>query len=242
MPWLTALGFSLAPLAGGFFMIIVRDPAMAQRIGLISMKAQLVAGTADWPTYLGLLAQATGVAGIMLFSLILSWVFGREFSDRTAKDLLALPTARTAIVLAKFVVAATWSAGLVGFICLLGLGVGHLVALPPASFAVLARGMVTVAATAALTIAVTLPVAFFASAGRGYLPPMGTAILGVILAQLVAAAGWGEYFPWAIPAFYAGTAGSVNANLGAASYAIVVATLLVGIAATLAWWEWADQS
>jgi ABC-2 type transport system permease protein len=39
-------------------------------------------------------------------------VFGREYSDRTLKDLLALPTLRSAIVLAKFVVVASWSAAL----------------------------------------------------------------------------------------------------------------------------------
>ncbi|MEV0143917.1 MULTISPECIES: ABC transporter permease [unclassified Nonomuraea] len=38
--------------------------------------------------------------------MIAIWLFGREFSDHTAKDLLALPTSRTAIVAAKFVVAA----------------------------------------------------------------------------------------------------------------------------------------
>lgn len=238
----TALGFSLAPLAGGFFMIVLRDPEMARRIGLISTKAQIVAGTADWPTYLGLLAQATAIGGFILFSLIISWVFGREFSDRTAKDLLALPTPRAVIVLAKFVVTSAWAAALVAAICLLGLGVGQAVALPPAPPVIIAQGIATVAVTAALTIAVTMPIAFFASAGRGYLPSMGAALLAVILAQIVAAVGWGDYFPWAIPALYAGTAGPSYASLGAASYAITIATLLIGLAATLVWWERADQS
>jgi ABC-2 type transport system permease protein len=132
VPLLTALGFSLAPLAGGFFMVVLKDPALARRMGLISAKAQIVAGAADWPTYLGVLAQATALGGFVLFSFIASWVFGREFADHTAKDLLALPTPRAAIVLAKFVLVALWSAGLTAFVYLLGLGVGAAVALPPA--------------------------------------------------------------------------------------------------------------
>ena len=242
MPLFTLLGFSLAPLVGGFFMIILRDVEMARRIGLISMKAQIVAGTADWPTYLALLAQATAIGGFILFSLVISWVFGREFSDRTAKDLLALPTSRTVIVLAKFVVTGVWAGALVAAICLLGLGVGHAVALPPTPPGVIAQGLATVAITAALTIAVTMPIAFFAGAGRGYLPAMGAALLAVILAQIVAAVGWGDYFPWAIPALYAGAARPNYASLGIASYGITVATLLIGLAATLVWWESADQS
>jgi ABC-2 type transport system permease protein len=31
----------------------------------------------------------------VLFGLIVVWLFGREFSQDTAKDLLALPTARS---------------------------------------------------------------------------------------------------------------------------------------------------
>ena len=104
MPILTALGFSLAPLVGGFFMLVLKDPEMALRAGWISAKAQLLTGSADWPTSLGLLAQATAVGGIFLFGLIATWVFGREYADHTVKDLLALPTPRSAIVLAKFVV------------------------------------------------------------------------------------------------------------------------------------------
>ncbi|MCB0164446.1 MAG: bacitracin ABC transporter permease, partial [Anaerolineae bacterium] len=59
MPLFTLLGFALAPLAGGFFMIVLKDPDLARRVGIISAKAQIVAGAADWPTYLGFLAQAT---------------------------------------------------------------------------------------------------------------------------------------------------------------------------------------
>src|SRR5215210_5366214 len=85
VPWLTALGFSLAPLVGGLFMIILKDPERARSMGLISAKAQL-AGVADWPTLLNMLTQATAVGGALLFALVTAWVFGREFSEHTAKE------------------------------------------------------------------------------------------------------------------------------------------------------------
>jgi ABC-2 type transport system permease protein len=242
MPLLTVLAFSLAPLAGGFFMIVMKDPELARRLGLISAKAQIVAGAADWPTYLGLLAQATAIGGILLFSIICSWVFGREYSDHTVKDLLALPTPRYVIVLAKFILVMLWSALLTLVIYLIGLGVGITVALPPAPAEVFWQGTFTVAITACLTIALAAPIAFFASAGHGYLPPMGAAILAVILAQIIAATGWGEYFPWSVPALFAGMAGPEYAHLGSVSYVIVILTSLIGMGATFAWWELADQT
>lgn len=242
MPLLTALGFSLAPFAGGFFMIVMKDPDLARRLGMISAKAQIVAGTADWPTYLGLLAQATAIGGIILFSFISSWVFGREYADHTIKDLLALPTPRYVVVLAKFILVMLWSATLTAVIYFIGLGVGLAVALPPTSAGIIWQGTITMAITACLTIALATPIAFFASAGRGYLPPMGAAILAVILAQIVAATGWGEYFPWSVPALYAGMAGPAYAHLGIVSYIIVLLAGLLGMVGTFVWWAWADQT
>ena len=61
---------------------------------------------ADWQTYLGLLNQITAGAGLLGFALVTSWVFGREYSDRTVKDLLALPVSRSSIVVSKFILVA----------------------------------------------------------------------------------------------------------------------------------------
>ena len=41
MPVLTGLGFSLAPLMGGFFMVVLKDPGRARQWGLIGAKAQI---------------------------------------------------------------------------------------------------------------------------------------------------------------------------------------------------------
>lgn len=237
MPILTTMGFMLLPLTGGFFMIILKDPEFARRAGLISAKAQLLAGTADWPTLLNLLAQGIAIGGIILFGFIGSWVFGREYANHTLKDLLALPTARWVIVLAKFVVVMGWSVGVTAVVYLLGLGVGTAVGLPPASTDIFWQGSITIAVSAALTITLVTPIAFFASAGHGYLPPLGVAILAIFLAQIIAIAGWGEYFPWSIPALY-----SQGSPIGWVSYVIVLLTGITGICGTFLWWALADQT
>lgn len=237
MPVLTALGYSMVPLMLGFFMIVLRDPEMARRSGLITTKAQITMGTADWPTYIKFMLLSTGAGGIILFGLIVSWVFGREYSDRTVKDLLALPTSRSAIVFAKFIVVAIWSAALIVLICIIGLAVGVLVGLDPVPNAVFIQGGIRIAITALLTIALMTPIGFFASAGHGYLPPIGIMILVMALAQVSNTTGRGEYFPWAIPGLY-----SQGEVLGTISFVIVILTCLVGIAATFGWWEFADQT
>jgi ABC-2 type transport system permease protein len=104
------------------------------------------------------------------------------------------------------------------------------------------QGTLTIIVTAILNIALMTPFAFVASAGHGYLPPMGAAILAIIMAQVIIALGWGEYFPWAVPALRAGMAGPQYASLSAFSYGVVILVSLAGVLGTLAWWELADQN
>lgn len=242
VPLFTLLGLSMAPLVGGLFMIILKDPEAARSLGLISTKAQLTAGTADWATFFSILSQAVAVGGAIVFAIITAWVFGREFSDRTAKQLLALPTSREAIVAAKFVIIAGWTFLLSVWVFLFGLIVGRLVVIPGWSNTLLSSAMIDLFGSALLTIALLSFVAFFASLGRGYLLPFGWAIFTVMLAQIAGVTGWGDWFPWSVPALFSGVAGPRTELIGRHSYLIVILASLVGLAVTFYWWRSADQT
>ncbi len=129
VPWAIAAGFSIAPLVSGLFMVILKDPEAARSLGLLGAKAQLAAGTADWPTF-RMLAQAVAVGGAVLFAFLTAWLFGREFSDRTVRSLLAIQTPRWAIVIAKALVVALWGAAISAWVLALGLAIGMIVGLP----------------------------------------------------------------------------------------------------------------
>jgi ABC-2 type transport system permease protein len=241
MPAVTLVGFALAPLMGALFMKILLDPAWAARFGALTTKAQFSAAHGDWPTYFGLLTQALAVGGYILFSLVVIWLFGREYSDQTAKDLLALPTPRATIVTAKLCLTVIWCAVLTLWIYLLGLALGALIGLPGWTADTWLQATVRFAATACLTIALTLPLAWAASAGRGYLPAIGVTVLLFFLAQVLSVLGLGPWFPWAAPALLSGAAGPEAQNLGVGTYLLVSATALGGVAGVIAWWRAADQ-
>lgn len=240
LPVATALGFLLMPLVVAFFMVILKDPEFARRTGLISAKAQLMAGTADWPTFLATLAQAIALGGIFLFSIITTWVFGREFADGTVKEWLAVPVARSTLILAKFVVILVWSTALTGLVYGVGLGLGALLGLAGATPAALGQGTVAIGITALLVMAGMTPIAWVASVGRGYLLPLGITLVLVIFANVLVVTGYGEFFPWAIPALYAG-AGGAPVALTSLTLWIVGLTALLGVVVTLHWWQRADQ-
>jgi ABC-2 type transport system permease protein len=169
-------------------------------------------------------------------------VFGREFSDHTAKELLALPTSRETIIGAKFVVVGAWTLILTLLCYILGLIVGQLVAIPGWSQALLRSGSMDILGAGFLTILLLPYVAYFASAGKGYLPSFGWMILTVAMAQIVIVTGWGEFFPWSIPALFSGAVGPRAGVLGWYSYLIILIASLIGFALTINWWRNADQT
>ena len=239
---LTLIGFMLLPLVGGLFMIILKDPERARAMGLISLKAQLMAGVADWPTFFGILTQGTAIGGAVLYAIITAWVFGREFSDHTVKELLALPTPRTSIVGAKFILIATWTLGLTLLIFLVGLGIGALVRIPGWSPELVWYSVWSLMTTALMTFMLMPFVALFASVGRGYLLPLGWAFFTLVLAQIVSVLGWGGWLPWAVPVLFSGMAGPPAEQTGMHSYLLVLLAFIFGSLSTFAWWQRADQA
>ena len=239
MPLWTALGCLFMPLGIAFLIFVSRNPEISLQLGLVSAKANLMAFTGtDWPTYLGVYGQIIGAGGLILFILILSWVFGREFTDGTVKDLLAVPVQRGSIVLAKYIVAAIWCEAMVLVIFGAGLVMGALLKLPGGAPSVFLEGCALVIKVSILVLAVVTPFALLASMGRGYLLPIGVAILLMILMNLIQILGWAEYLPWAVPVIYA----QGREALTPVSFWIVYLTGLLGILGTYFWWKYADQN
>ena len=239
---LTAAAIMLLPLAGGLFMLILKDPAQAQSWGIISTKAELTAGVADWTSYFDMLLQGTAMGGAILFAMITAWVFGREFSDHTAKELMALPTSRAAIVAAKFALLGMWTMALTILVVVVGLAVGWAVDIPGWSDELCWSSVRSMLSIAFFTTLLTPFTALVASWGRGYLPPIGWTILSMVFANIVVLLGWGDWFPWAIPVMISGMVKSQASAGGLHSYVVIFLACAAGLAATLVWWQRADQT
>lgn len=236
MLWATAIAMAFMALMGGFMMYVSLHPDFAHDAGLIGEKAKLIENS-SWPAFFALLAQMAVAGGAILFGFVASWIFGREYSDKTVKDLLARPVSRSSIVAAKFLIAALWCAILIVVQVAAGFSAGFLAGLPDWTTETFGQGIQMILVSAALEVLLCTPVAFFASAGKGYLLPLGFVILTLVLANLSGVIGFGAYFPWAVPGLYSQS----TAELSAASYIAVAAASAAGMAGTFAWWRYADQ-
>jgi ABC-2 type transport system permease protein len=238
MPLWTILGSLFMPFGIVFLIFLSKNPDVSQKLGLISAKANLIAYSAtDWPAYMTLFGQIIAAGGFFFFVLAISWVFGREFADGTLKDMLAVPVRRSSILLAKFIIVIAWSAVLAAIILIVDLVMGAVIRLPGGSPGAILQGSRTLAIASGLVIVSVLPFGFFASVGRGYLLPLGVAVILLMMANITAVLGLGEYFPWAVPGFYA-----QGMPLTEVSYWVVILTGLAGMLATYLWWKYADQN
>ncbi len=237
--WVTFAAFALAPIFGGVFMILMKDGSLS---GAFKSKAEVLSFQADWNSFLGLLSQAVGVGGVLLFGFVASWLFGREYSEGTVKDLLSLPISRTKILNAKFVYYIFWCFALAFSNLILGLLIGFILQVPEWSSAVFLSNLNIYFFTVLLVTVLNLPIAFFAVSGKGYLVPLGTVAAVLVLAQIIGAMGYGAYFPWSVPGIYSGSGGEVLKNrLNLTSYLIVLFTGIAGYAGTILWWKYSDQ-
>jgi ABC-2 type transport system permease protein len=243
--WMTALGMALITGICGLFMYILKDPEQARRLGLLGAKAQFLGGTADWPSFFNLVLVMLSMAGLIIFGFIFVWIFGREFSDKTVYDLLALPTSRVVIVVSKCLVALVWCTALLLMGFALMLVFGAVLQLPGWSGAVVWRGFGLLMASGGLTLVVCLPFSLVASVTRSYLPALGCIFLILILSQVITQLGNGAYFPWTVPMLFSGAAEALSGKtadpLGSISYVITALTGVISLGIMGWWWRKADQ-
>jgi ABC-2 type transport system permease protein len=244
--WLSAAAFTFMTLIAGLFMFILKDPASARQLGLVGAKAQIFGGTADWASFINLNLILMSVGGLIIFGFIFVWIFGREFSDRTAYDLLSLPTSRLTIVIAKIITAASWSVLLVLLSFLLMLGIGAILDLPGWSTATILNGLKLLLVTGLLITITCTFFSFVSSVARGYLAAVGCIFATLILGQIITQIGYGEYFPWTVPLLYSGAAealtGKTHAPLGLISYILIGIVSVLSVITTCLWWRRSDQT
>jgi ABC-2 type transport system permease protein len=224
----------------GLMMFVAKNPEMAAKLGMVGTKSTLF-GRNDWSGFLGMLIQSIASIGYIGFGFVTSWVFGREYSERTLKDILALPVSRTSIVVSKFIVIFFWCALLTIILYSVGLLIGCYLDITGWSKQLFLQFTEKFFTTSFLTILLCTPVAYFACYGRGIIAPIGFLIITLIAAQFVALVGLGPWFPWAIPGVATAPPGTEGMQLVPGSYILLVFTFILGFAGTVAWWRYADH-
>jgi ABC-2 type transport system permease protein len=181
-----------------------------------------IVAAGGWPGYLNAALQVTAAGSAGACGILLSWTFGREFSEGTITGLFALPVSRSAVAGAKLIAYAAWSIVVaVGMtIALLAGGLlAGLGALDPSDLSVAAR----LPLLAVLSASVVIPVAWVATLSRGLLGGIAATIALVVSAQVLVFSGAGSWYPPAAPALWALDPSAPHALAVAVSCAVPLA-------------------
>jgi ABC-2 type transport system permease protein len=226
----------------GLLMLVAKHPEIAENSVIISTKASLIS-KADWPTFFALLLQMGLVLGSLGSGIVAIWIFGREYSDRVIKDILALPVSRFNIVLSKSIIILIWSIIMLIVLFAASIITGKLVGLESWSDQLYQTSVSDYSVASILTVLLFTPVTLVTSISRGYLLPVGFIIMIMILTQLIGAGltFLAPYFPWCAPAVISGLAGPSIPEANIYCWIIFGLTVLLGFFGTAAWWRYADQ-
>ena len=242
MLWVTFIFFAFISVMLGFLMLAAKHPEITGKSGVLSLKASMISNP-NWTTFYWLLLQMVLTVGSIGPAIVAVWVFGREYADRVIKDILVLPVSRLNIVFAKLLIVFIWSIFLLLLLYILGIITGLLIVLDGWNIDLFRQKTLSFFISSLLTIMLFPVISFITCISRGYLLPVGIAILILIVTQFVflGMPGITPYFPWAIPGLYSGVAGPLSPKPGIISYIILGVTCILGITGTAAWWRYADH-
>jgi ABC-2 type transport system permease protein len=232
--WMTFAVYVFIVVMAAFFMWVIMNPAAAQSVGLLGKKAELTLSgqPTDWPNFLTLIVEMGGLGGAMVFSLITAYAFGREYVEGTAKNMLAMPIARSRFVFAKIIVCAVWFGALTLWLIAEAWLAGTILGIGGFTTALFLSAVKRILVLALMSLSTAVVVAWIAVQTRGYFAPLGFAIFTIVLSSVFGHTGWGPWVPWSIIGLYSGAAGP-GATLGWGSYVVIAATFLVGTGLTV---------
>lgn len=240
--WLTLAVYTFLVVVGGLFMWMMLNPGTAERLGLLGQKANLTVGglPANWSSFLMFIGEMGGVGGLMMCSIIVTYLFGREYTEGTAKNLLALPVPRVAFVLAKITVGAVWFGALTLWMIPETYVVGSIVGLPGFSTQAFLSMSVKLLVLAPMSLACASLVGWVAVETRGLFAPLGFTMFALLLSTLFGHTGWGRWVPWSIVGLYSGASGP-EIELSWGSYIVLAATFMLGVVLTARHEVYADN-
>jgi ABC-2 type transport system permease protein len=189
----------------------------------------------SWEFYLAEILRNFSAILIIGFAFTTCWIFGREYTDKTIKDLLVKPVSKLAIATAKFTVILLWNSLLTIIMFAVVVLIGAYVGLSGGGAALILNSFLMFMATSLLTMFVSTVSSFMANVTKGYLAPIGLIFLIVIIVNIVENVGLSAYIPWTIPGLLLS-----RGALSPISVLILTITGITGFVGTVAWWRFAE--
>ena len=225
----------------GILFFIVKNPELSKASVILRAKANIIE-SADWKTFYDIMNLMIAIIGFLGFSVITTWTFGREYSDKTIKDIVSLPVSRSCIVIAKHIVIILWCIFLALILYLFSFIAAYFVGLNNFKTEIILSGFKTYILVVMMNIILVPVISFLSSYGRGYFLALGFIFLILLLTNFaINISENAKYLPWAIPLIYAGSVLKEGISINFISIVILLITCILGFISTIYFWKYGDQ-
>lgn len=166
---------------------------------------------------------------VLLFAIMISYLFGREYNEHTLKTMLTIPVSRGKFLLSKYVMFLVWILILTVVTSLSTLVFGFIAGLDGFSLKLFIDSFVQLLFANVMLFLTFSPFVFLALFITNMVPAMVGGAGLTLVNMLIYGQTWAPYVPWVCPYLIAsGEIAEYSINI-AVSYGIILATFAVGL-------------
>ncbi|MDO5815227.1 MAG: ABC transporter permease [Methanobrevibacter sp.] len=179
---------------------------------------------------------------VLLFAIIISYLFGREYNEHTLKAMLCLPISRGKFIIAKYVMFLVWIVILTVVTTLSAVAFGFVAGLEGFTVKLLIDSFAQLLLANVLLFLTFSPFVFVSLLITNMVPAMvGGAALSLVN-LMIYGQSWAPYVPWVCPYLIAsGEIAEYGVNIGI-PYGIILATFVIGMAISYIYFTRTDVS
>ena len=167
---------------------------------------------------------------ILLFSIIISYLFGREYNEHTLKTMLTVPISRGKFLISKYVMFLIWILILTVVTSISTLAFGFVAGLSEFSLQLFINSFAELLFANVLLFLTFSPFVFISLFITNMVPAMVGGASLTLVSLLVNGQSWAPYVPWACP--YLISSGEI-ADYGVSlmiPYGVILVTFIIGLA------------
>lgn len=166
---------------------------------------------------------------VLLFTIIMSYLFGREYNEHTLKTMLTAPTSRKMFLLSKYAMFLIWILIISMVTTLSAVVFGFMAGTTAFSITVVTDSFMQILLSNMLLFLAFTPLVFVTLKITNLVPAMIGGAALTFTNMIISSSKYGIYFPYSIPYLIASGEILEYTTDCTVSYLIIIATFLIGV-------------
>lgn len=179
---------------------------------------------------------------VLIFAIIISYLFGREYNEHTLKTMLTIPVSRKKFLASKYIMFLVWIVILTVVTSISTLAFGFAAGLEGFSIKIFAEGFAQLLYANVLLFLSFSPFVFVSLFITNMVPAMVGGAGLALVNLMVYGQNWAPFVPWVCPYLIASGKIAEYSTSITVSYGVILATFVIGLAISYIYFTKTDVS